>query len=178
MALDAAYFNSIQFPLVRRRFYDAGRVNTVLADIRSQAARLQQENLELREKLSRKETAEYNLASIQQLYRETLSKAEERADSIVREAEETIEQKLIAAENSTAKVMDCLNTVRRLEEQNLDYIQSCLRQLQTGIPAEHTSVSLRKKEQGGGSSQDISQSDLEKKISLLAKEIRELEAEE
>ena len=37
MALDAEYFDSIYIEVVKKKYYDAGKVQAVFADIREQA---------------------------------------------------------------------------------------------------------------------------------------------
>ena len=59
MALDQNYFDAINIDVVKKKYYNANKVNAVLEDIRAQALRLEEENRNLREPLeslsSRKE---------------------------------------------------------------------------------------------------------------------------
>lgn len=59
MALDQKYFDDINIDVVKKKYYNANKVNAVLEDIREQALRLEEENRNLREQLeslsSRKE---------------------------------------------------------------------------------------------------------------------------
>ena len=51
MALDQNYFDAINIDVVKKKYYNANKVNAVLEDIRAQALRLEEENRNLREQL-------------------------------------------------------------------------------------------------------------------------------
>ena len=44
MALDQKYFDDINIDVVKKKYYNANKVNAVLEDIREQALRLEEEN--------------------------------------------------------------------------------------------------------------------------------------
>ncbi|MEI3101802.1 MAG: hypothetical protein V8T45_08550 [Oscillospiraceae bacterium] len=52
MALDKEYFDSIDINIVRQKYYNANKVNSVLEDIRRQAEAMTEENRQLKEQLS------------------------------------------------------------------------------------------------------------------------------
>ncbi len=176
MALSDAYFDSIQLDLVKWKYYNASSVNAVLSEIRRQARELRQENEELRQQLQKKESDEKDLLSAQKLYREVLTRAEERADGIVKEAEEKSRQILDGgagkAERLTRFAEDCLTELRDREEQTLDYLNSQIELLRMEKDGQETEQPLPE-----SSLPAFSYADLEKRVSSLALEIDRLESE-
>ena len=92
MALDQEYFDSIHIDIVKKKYYNANKVEAVFADIRKQAQELMEENARLREQLqgvgSRKAELGEAVFSAQELYRDIIEKANRRAAAIVAEAEQ------------------------------------------------------------------------------------------
>lgn len=91
MALDRDYFDAINIDLVKKKYYNANKVNAVLDDIREKALSLNEENARMRAELDvlNGQKAEIGEAvmSAQQIYREIVEKANERAEEIVSSAE-------------------------------------------------------------------------------------------
>ena len=91
MALDAAFFDSIYIELVKRKYYDAGKVQEVFAEIRRQAEELHEENARLREELDRVNNRKTELGdallSAQAVYQGVVDRARDRAAAITAEAE-------------------------------------------------------------------------------------------
>ncbi len=53
MALDEAYFNSINIDVAKKKYYNVNKVEAVLADIRREAAAMNEENARLRREVER-----------------------------------------------------------------------------------------------------------------------------
>lgn len=91
MTLDREYFDAISIELVKKKYYNANKVNAVFDDIRGKAAALNEENAAMRAQLEvlNGQKAEIGEAvmSAQQIYREIVEKANRRAEEIVAEAE-------------------------------------------------------------------------------------------
>lgn len=91
MALDREYFDAINIELVKKKYYNANKVNAVLEDIRAQATALEEENERLRAQLcilnGQKEEIGEAVLSAQQIYRDIVSRANDRADEIIADAE-------------------------------------------------------------------------------------------
>ncbi len=128
------YFDSISIDVAKRKYYNANKVNAVLAELREQAENLVEENERLRDEISalkdRDRVSAETLSGMQSVYRETLGKAHERADSLVREAEEYSariqRESEYRAEQTAKQVEDCINTVRMREEQNIEFLNARL----------------------------------------------------
>lgn len=115
MALDREYFDAINIDLVKKKYYNANKVNAVLEDIRAQALAMTEELNAARVQLaalnSQKAEIGEAVISAQQIYREIVEKANTRAADIVAEAE----RKRAAIERGNA----------RLEEYAVKRVESC-----------------------------------------------------
>ena len=128
MALDAEYFDSIYIDVVKKKYYNANKVEAVFADIRKQAQALQDENAELRRQLAEKSdpSAEITDAvySAQSVYRAIIERANERAEAILAQAEQ--QRLAILDENQRQRdyavqaVERCLQRVRGQQETALN----------------------------------------------------------
>ena len=200
-------FDSINIDVAKRKYYNVNKVNAVLEELREKAVQLVEENERLKNELAQKnessKQSEEMLRSLQELYRETLEKAHKRADAIVQDAEEEslrlqkdTEQK---AEHAAKQVQECIGSIRAREEQNIAFLNKSLQQFlkelqrddspKTAVPAglqettpdasnESTPMPLvdEDEEQERESGEQLQ--DLERKISLLAREISALESGE
>lgn len=115
MALDKEYFDAISIDVVKKKYYNANKVNAVLDDIREKALALTEENITLRTQLDalNGQKAEIGEAvmSAQQIYREIIDKANRRAEEIVAEAESRRDE--LVRDNE------------RLEEYAVKRVESC-----------------------------------------------------
>lgn len=109
MALDDAYFDAIHIDVVKRKYYNANKVEAVFSDIRRQALELTAENERLRLQLGqldgRKEEIGDAVISAQMLYREILSKANARAEEILARADAQANQTLSQAKEQADKLL-------------------------------------------------------------------------
>lgn len=197
-----SYLDSIQIDVVKRKYYNANKVNAVFEEIRSLAEKLVDENNRLQmqiqemESLERKEQAEKaSLKEVQETYRELLAKAHERAEAIVSDAEDyrTAMEKLAEQRCSYAarQLESCMSTLRRREEQNIEYLNS---QMQTFLAELYDAdqednpekdeplkvPALPQKDRRAGSAgepEDDMPEDLVSKINRLTREIQALETE-
>lgn len=91
MALDAEYFDSIYIDVVKKKYYNANKVQSVFEDIRRQAEELNAENERLRQQLAaingRKVELGDALLSAQTIYQEIVERAKEKAAGITAAAE-------------------------------------------------------------------------------------------
>ena len=100
MALDQEYFDSIQIDVVKKKYYNANKVNALLADIRAQAQALELENQALRAQLGefsqRKDEIGDTLLTAQAAARDIIGKAQAQAARIVADAQRQREALLIS----------------------------------------------------------------------------------
>ena len=171
MALDKEYFDAIHIEVVKRKYYNANKVEAVLADIRRQAEALTAENERLRQQLGarREQKNELSQAAIsaRDIYQRMINRAREQAEAILadaqRESEEIRRGALEQQERAVHRVDKCLGRMRQLhldaiEEINAEW-QSFLCELEPAPEAEQPD-------------------DLEEKVSAIARELREIDADE
>lgn len=134
MALDKEFFDGIHIDVVKKKYYNANKVNALLADIQAQAQALTEENADMRAQLARlngqKEDIGAAVLSAQQIYREIVDKANVRAAEIVAEAEqrraEIQDENLRQQEYAVKRVESCFSALREqhmaaIEELNAEW---------------------------------------------------------
>lgn len=118
MALDKDYFDDISIEIVKKKYYNANKVDRLLADIRRQALALTEENRQLRQRLealsgqkdeigetllSAKTIARQMVEDASRKARETETEAEEKAEKTLQEAAAQAVETVRAAENEAAQ---------------------------------------------------------------------------
>ena len=129
MALDKEYFDSIHIDVVKKKYYNANKVEAVFKDIRTQAEVLQEENLRMRAELEalNEKKAEIGDAvlSAQAIYRDVVEKANAKADAILEDArrqrEELLESTRRQQDYAVQRVEDCYS---RMKEQHMACIEA------------------------------------------------------
>lgn len=115
MALDREYFDAINIELVKKKYYNANKVNAVFDDIREKAVAMTEENAAMRAQLEvlNAQKAEIGDAvmSARQIYKEIVEKANARAAEIVADAEK--------------RRAELLRDNERLEEYAVKRVESC-----------------------------------------------------
>ncbi len=151
------YFDHINIDVAKRKYYNVNKVNAVLEELRAKVVELVEENerqrLELdalRTERSQKQAENMQsrelLSEMQGLYRDTLAKAHERADGIIKDAEtkssvlmqETEEKKALAAE----QVRACFSTLQSREEENIQFLNTRLKRILDVLDGTEKSSSL------------------------------------
>lgn len=129
MALNKEYFDAIHIDVVKKKYYNANKVEAVFRDIRTQAEALTAENEELRAQLEqfngKKAEIGEAVLSAQSIYRGIVSKANDRADEIIAAAEqerrEIIRESHRQQEYAVARVERCY---ARMKEQHMAAIEA------------------------------------------------------
>lgn len=129
MALEQEYFDSIQIDVVKKKYYNANKVEAVFRDIRQQAEAINAENEALRAQLAAFDDKRYEIGgavlSAQSIYREVVAKANQRAEEIIAEAElqrkEIIEEAQRRQEYAVQRVESCYS---RMKEQHMACIEA------------------------------------------------------
>ena len=194
-----SYLDSVQIDVVKRKYYNANKVNAVFEEIRNQAEQLISENERLQTLLNEKEEEERSSAaawsSVQETYREILIKAHDRAEAIISEAKErsaVIEKNAELRCVQTAKqVEDCFDALRQREEQNIEFLNTRMQAFLSRLngaeerkPPEHKDSDLASYPgsnigfpENAVSGKDDLPDDLVSKINQLSQEIQALETE-
>lgn len=141
MALDKEYFDSISIDVVKKKYYNANKVNAVLDDIRTQADELTAENLRLRSQaqgLSQQKTDICEaLMSAQAVARDIIKRANDDAAKIIRSAESRRDEILNGSdrtqEHAVMCVENCLSRLRQQQEETIELINSQWQEFLCGL---------------------------------------------
>ena len=172
MALDQDYFDSIHIDVVKKKYYNANKVEAVFDDIRRQAQALTEENAELRRRLKeldepRREMTD-TLYSAQNVYRAIVDGANQRAGAIVEQAKQ--ERLAILDENQRQKdysvqvVGRCLQRVREQQEASLATLNAAWQDFLIGLYPEDAA-----QENGGAASEGEAPPDLSEKVDAIVR---------
>ena len=132
MALDKEFFDSINIELVKKKYYNANKVNAVLEDIRAQAVALSEENQTLRKQLEAYNGQKAELGdavmSARTVYKEIVDMANSCAATIIKDAQhkhdEMCEENVRMQDYAVKRVGDCMEKLRVQTQQTLELINS------------------------------------------------------
>ncbi len=177
MALDKEYFDNIKIEVVKKKYYNAKKVEAVFDDIRRQARELNAENERMRQALSALADRRVELGdavlSAQGVYRGLVEKANERAEEIVAEARRRAEE--ITAETqrqqdeAVQRVEKLFSTMKAQHEEAIETINAEWQDYLCGLYAER----------GGEPSAEApaeAPGDLQAKVGAIAQELFEINA--
>lgn len=128
MALDQEFFDSIQIDVVKKKYYNANKVNALLADICAQAQALEQENQALRTQVGtlsqRKDEIGDTLLTAQAAARDIVAKAKVQAGRILADAQRQREELLSGAADQQEYAVACVErTFDKLKRQQMENIE-------------------------------------------------------
>ncbi len=182
MALDQAYFDSIHIDVVKKKYYNANKVEAVFADIRQQAQALRDENEELRRQLEAKNdpSAEITDAiySAQSVYRAIIERANQRAEAILEQAEQQrlaiLDENQRQRDYSVHVVDQCLQRVRDQQQAAIDTINAAWQEFLCGLYPEESDVSSSRRGPAETAATEIPP-DLGEKVDAIARELFAME---
>ena len=159
MALDQAYFDAIQIDVVKKKYYNANKVEAVLEDIRQQALALQEENDCLRRQIEalrdRKDEIGETLVSAKAISRQIIRDAEEQAEAMLAEARDRSREQFLAGAGREEEQRSRMEAfVQRIRERLLDCADE--------IGAEWGALT---------SGQEEAPADLEEKVGAIARQL-------
>ncbi len=131
MALDQAYFDAISIDLVKKKYYNANKVQAVLEDIRRQALLLNRENELLGRQLyalhGQKDEIGDALLSAKTIAQQIISDAQSQAEKILGEARRLSREMSAEAERNTREAREEAEAQRRELPRRLDELDQRLR---------------------------------------------------
>ena len=131
MALDQAYFDAISIDLVKKKYYNANKVEAVLEDIKRQALLLNRENELLGRQLyalhGQKDEIGDTLLSAKAIAQQIIADAQTQADKILAEAKRQSRDMTAEAERSSREARDEAEALRRDMPQRLGELEQRLR---------------------------------------------------
>lgn len=175
MALDKKYFEDIKIDVVKKKYYNAKKVEAVFDDIRRQAKELNAENERMRQALSALADRRVELGdavlSAQGVYRGLVEKARERAEEIVAEARQHAEEIRAEAQRqqdeAVQRVEKLFSTMKAQHEAAIETINAEWQDYLCGLYAER----------GGEAAPEEAPGDLGAKVGAIAQELFEINAE-
>ena len=196
MALDAAYFDSIYIEVVKRKYYDAAKVQAVFEDIRRRAEELNEENARLRRELEQHNERRVELGdallSAQSVYQDVVDKARVRADAITAEAEKR-SQALLAEtrreseqilarsrkqeENAARRVEAAFDRMKQLHLASVDALNAQRQAFLCSLDGEEEPESVREEPRPAEPEPEELPADLEEKVGAIAQELFAMEQE-
>ncbi len=173
MALDKEYFDSIHIDVVKKKYYNANKVEAVFQDIRRQAQALIEENEQMRAQLEAMngKTLEIGDAVLtgQAVYKQLVNKARERAKQIVEDAEqqkaEIIKDAMEQQEYAVKRVQNCYTKIQEQHSAFMDAINSEWQEFLCGLYTEDGEFDMLPPE----NYESISHRDIESKVGDIAK---------
>ncbi len=171
MALNREYFDAIHIDVVKKKYYNANKVEAIFNDIREQAIAMYEENLAMKAQLEafkncRVEISEAVLAA-QALQKDIVERANIRAAEILEEAEakkaSILEDSLRLQEYAVSRVHDCY---ARIKEQHMAGIEALNAEWQNFLCGLYPQEEVAEKTVDDGVPADLSE-----KVGAIAKEL-------
>lgn len=185
MALDQAYFDSISIDLVKKKYYNANKVEALLEDIRRQALLLNRENELLGRQLhalhDRKDEIGDTLLSAKTIAQQIIADAQAQADKLNADAKRAGRELIADAVRARDEAYAQAEAARRELPQRLGDLEQKLRVQMLGLMDE---VCGELKEFAGPSEEDAAEAepdateapdDLSDKVDAIAREISAIE---
>lgn len=178
MPLDKKFFDAVNIDLVKKKYYNANKVNALLADIESQALEMNDENARLRAQLdlllSQKDEIGEAVISAQQVYREIVERARAQAADIVAEAEkerdEILKESARRQDYAVQRVEACFSAMR---EQHLSAIEEINEEWQDFLCGLYTDDSGGLCEKEAGAEERLPD-DIDEKLVAIAQGMSEI----
>ena len=131
MALNEAYFDAIHIEVVKKKYYNANKVEAVFADIKAQAIALQAENDALRRQIGelsdKKDEIGNALLCARQISRQIIAEANEQAESITARANEQAEEIVSQAQSRRDELVRDILESKEATEQRME---DCVRDME------------------------------------------------
>jgi len=184
MALDKEYFDGIEIAVVKKKYYNANKVNALLADIRGQALALTEENAGLKAQLEElnRHRAQIGdtLLTAQAAAREILEKAKAQAKEIVADSRQQQSQLRRGAveqqEYAARSVEKCMNRLKRQQLENVEMLNHAWQDFLCGLDLEQN----REPEEAAAPAEKAERprrDELEAMVNAIARELMEIMGE-
>lgn len=194
MALNQEFFDSINIEVVKKKYYNANKVNALLDEIRARAAAIEAENAQLHDQLrqltDKKAEIGETLMSAQALAKQIVEQANERAAAIISAAEakrdEMAEDGTREQEFAARSVEACFEELKAEHMKCIEILNNRWQQFLIGlepeefktpaapiaIPAKPAAIALDEEEDE--QPEMLSPSELEERVAAIARELREI----
>ena len=188
MALDQAYFDAISIDLVKKKYYNANKVEAVLEDIKRQALLLNRENELLGRQLyalhGQKDEIGDTLLSAKAIAQQIIADAQTQAEKILTEAKRLSREMTAEAERNCREANAEAEAQRREMPQRLGELEQRLRVQLLGM-MEDLSGELRSFSETetpaadeAGAEAEAAPADLSDKVDAIARELEAIGTED
>ena len=179
MALDKAYFDAVHIDVVKKKYYNANKVNALLEDIRGQAEALEAENgalkAQLGELIQRRDEIGDTLLTAQAAARDIIGKAKVQAGRILADAQRQREEILSGAADQQEYAVACVerafDQLKRQQQENIDALNGLWQEFLCGLGTE-SPAEAPEKQPGDEVKPRIGE--LETTVNNIAKELSEI----
>ena len=181
MALDKAYFDAVHIDVVKKKYYNANKVNALLEDIRGQAEALEAENgalkAQLGELIQRRDEIGDTLLTAQAAARDIIGKAKVQAGRILADAQRQREEILSGAADQQEYAVACVerafDMLKRQQQENIDALNGLWQEFLCGLGTE-SPVQAEAPEKQPGDEVKPRIGELETTVNNIAKELSEI----
>lgn len=142
MALDKEFFDSINIEVVKKKYYNANKVEAVFSKIREEAEALNAENAALKERNSRFDKQRDDITDVMLIAREVCNRmveeAQAKSDEIIAAAEaekrEIIRNGIRRQDYSVQKVEECFSKLREIQLSSIDMLNTQWQEFLMDLP--------------------------------------------
>lgn len=181
MALDQEYFDSIHIDVVKKKYYNANKVEAVLEDIKRQALLLNRENELLGRQLyalhGQKDEIGDTLLSAKAIAQQIIADAQTQAEKILTEAKRLSREMTAEAERNCREANAEAEAQRREMPQRLGELEQRLRVQLLGM-MEDLSGELRSFSEAEAPADEAAPDDLSDKVDAIARELEAIGTED
>lgn len=181
MALDQAYFDAISIDLVKRKYYNANKVEAVLEDIRRQALLLNRENELLGRQLyalhGQKDEIGDALLSAKTIAQQIIADAQTQAEKILGEAKRLSRDMTAEAEQDIREAREETEAARRELTQRTADLEQSVRVRMLGL-IDEVCTELRVFSEAEASAEEAAPADLSDKVGAIARELEAIDENE
>ena len=175
MALDKAYFDAVHIDVVKKKYYNANKVNALLEDIRGQAEALEAENGALKAQLGEISRRRDTLLTAQAAARDIIGKAKVQVGRILADAQRQREEILSGAADQQEYAVACVerafDMLKRQQQENIDALNGLWQEFLCGLGTE-SPAEAPEKQPGDEVKPRIGE--LETTVNNIAKELSEI----
>ena len=196
MALDREYFDAIHIDVVKKKYYNANKVEAVFSDIRRQAEQLSAENEQMRAQLAALNGTKVEIGgavmAAQALYKEIVDKAKAQAAEIragaERERAQLLDETRRQQEYAVQRVEKCYDSMKQQHMASIDALNAEWQDFLCGLfpdgktPDEPEEPDEAETTESAGEPETpesaIDQGALEEKIGAIARELFSIDGED
>ena len=179
MALDKEFFDSVNIDVVKKKYYNANKVNALLGNIQQQAETMGQENELLRTQLEalngQKSEIGDTLLSARALAKKIEDQARAQAEETIRQAQELAQSLPDQQEYAAKCVENCLNKLKKQHIEAIEMLNNEWQDFLCGLmPEEHSDEAESGTSDTEAQENTADMPELRERVNAIAKELMEI----